>query len=115
MTKPELLEKLSAIQIVAMDVDGTFTDGTLFYDPEGNVFICPILDMKLGNIRENPFDKVWSSPDAHKARAFAPSCPRRCWMACTATPFIKAHFFKVLRWIISKKLASHLRRPVAML
>ena len=37
MTEPELLKKLSVIQIVAMDVDGTFTDGTLFYDPEGRV------------------------------------------------------------------------------
>ena len=34
MTELELLEKLAVIQIVAMDVDGTFTDGTLFYDPE---------------------------------------------------------------------------------
>ncbi len=38
MTESELLKKLAVIQIVAMDVDGTFTDGTLFYDPEGRVF-----------------------------------------------------------------------------
>lgn len=38
MTESELLKKLAVIQIVAMDVDGTFTDGTLFYDPEGKVF-----------------------------------------------------------------------------
>jgi 3-deoxy-D-manno-octulosonate 8-phosphate phosphatase (KDO 8-P phosphatase) len=38
VTEPELFNKLAGIKIVAMDVDGTFTDGTLFYDPQGNVF-----------------------------------------------------------------------------
>lgn len=37
MTEPELLEKLARVRIVAMDVDGTFTDGTLYYDHEGRV------------------------------------------------------------------------------
>ncbi len=30
-------EKLKYIKLVAMDVDGTFTDGTLYYDNSGNV------------------------------------------------------------------------------
>jgi 3-deoxy-D-manno-octulosonate 8-phosphate phosphatase (KDO 8-P phosphatase) len=34
----ELFKKLSAIKVVAMDVDGTFTDGALYYDSEGKVF-----------------------------------------------------------------------------
>lgn len=38
MTEPELYKKLSDIQVVAMDVDGTFTDGALYYDSEGRVF-----------------------------------------------------------------------------
>jgi len=30
-------DKLAAIQLVALDVDGTFTDGTLYYDNDGQV------------------------------------------------------------------------------
>ncbi|MHB9027743.1 MAG: KdsC family phosphatase [Candidatus Latescibacterota bacterium] len=37
MRNSELLEKLARVKIVAMDVDGTFTDGTLYYDYSGNV------------------------------------------------------------------------------
>lgn len=33
----DLSDRLSGVKMVAMDVDGTFTDGTLFYDCSGNV------------------------------------------------------------------------------
>ena len=32
-----MTDKLKNIRLVAMDVDGTFTDGTLYYDNDGNV------------------------------------------------------------------------------
>ena len=32
-----MTEKLAAIKLVAMDIDGTFTDGILYYDSDGNV------------------------------------------------------------------------------
>ena len=32
-----MIEKLACIKLVAIDVDGTFTDGTLYYDNDGNV------------------------------------------------------------------------------
>lgn len=37
MTEQELSEKLSGIKLVAMDIDGTYTDGTLYYDSHGDV------------------------------------------------------------------------------
>lgn len=37
MRNPELFERLARVRLVAMDVDGTFTDGTLYYDHSGNV------------------------------------------------------------------------------
>jgi 3-deoxy-D-manno-octulosonate 8-phosphate phosphatase (KDO 8-P phosphatase) len=33
----ELAVRLARVRLVAMDVDGTFTDGTLYYDQSGNV------------------------------------------------------------------------------
>ena len=37
MTDSTLAEKLARVKMVAMDVDGTFTDGTVFYDSNGEV------------------------------------------------------------------------------
>ena len=37
MTKKSLYEKLKNVKLVAMDVDGTYTDGLLFYDSQGGV------------------------------------------------------------------------------
>ncbi|MBN1291778.1 MAG: HAD hydrolase family protein [Candidatus Latescibacteria bacterium] len=37
MTDYLLTEKLALIKLFAMDVDGTFTDGTLYYDSKGEV------------------------------------------------------------------------------
>ena len=37
MTEITLAEKLARVKMVAMDVDGTFTDGTVFYDSNGEV------------------------------------------------------------------------------
>ena len=37
MTMTDLNTLLAGVKVVAMDVDGTITDGTIFYDHEGNV------------------------------------------------------------------------------
>ena len=37
MTKTDLDARLAGVKVVAMDVDGTFTDGALFYDHDGNI------------------------------------------------------------------------------
>lgn len=83
-------------------------DDFFFFDPQGNVFLCPILDVKLGNIAEVGFNDIWSSKKGQSARNFSSTCSRRCWMACTATPFIKKNIVKVILWILSKKIAVHM-------
>jgi 3-deoxy-D-manno-octulosonate 8-phosphate phosphatase (KDO 8-P phosphatase) len=37
VTKTDLETRLAGVKLVAMDVDGTFTMGELFYDHEGNI------------------------------------------------------------------------------
>lgn len=37
MTQYNLMHRIAQIKLVALDVDGTFTDGLLYYDSEGNV------------------------------------------------------------------------------
>lgn len=40
MTETALFEKFAQTKIVAMDVDGTYTNGLLYYDSNGNVIKC---------------------------------------------------------------------------
>ncbi|MFH0798830.1 MAG: radical SAM protein [Pseudomonadota bacterium] len=83
-----------------------------FMDPEGNIYICPLHDMKLGNICESAFGDIWSSLSADKARAFAQTCSRKCWMTCTVTPYIRRRFLRVLCWIAANKIAVHCGKNV---
>ena len=87
-------------------------DDFFFFDPQGNVFICPILDVRLGNLKKSEFNVVWVSKEGQAARKFAPTCPRRCWMACTVAPFIKRNMLKTILWIISKKIAVHMGKKI---
>ena len=87
-------------------------DDFFFFDPKGNVYICPILDRKLGNLCENSFGEIWNSVATVTARKFAVNCPRQCWMACTATPFIRSRMFRSLMWIITKKISAHMNLTI---
>ncbi len=90
----------------------TAADDFFFMDPDGSIYICPILDMKLGNLTEKTFDDIWESAAAVDARRFASSCPRRCWMACTVTPFIRKNIAQAALWVLSRKIMAHLGKGV---
>lgn len=87
-------------------------DDFFFLAPDGDVYICPVLDMKLGNICETSFNEIWASDKTAKARQFATTCQKHCWMICTVTPFIRTHIHKVLCWIFSRKIFAHLHAKV---
>ncbi len=83
-----------------------------FMDPKGDVYICPILDRKLGNLAQTSFEEIWGSGPAIAARGFAAACSRRCWMACTAAPFIKCNMSEALAFIMKNKLRAHLGKEI---
>lgn len=58
-------------------------------DPEGNLFFCPVNKHKVvGNVRREPFDRVWESARAERLRAEAKPCQCRCWINCIANPLL---------------------------
>ncbi|MHB0866617.1 MAG: radical SAM protein [Thermoleophilia bacterium] len=83
-----------------------------FLNPAGDLYACNVLDLPLGNLRENTFDEVWNSPEAIAARERVAACELGCWMICTARSAIKNNPLKVAGWVAAGKLKAILRRPV---
>jgi len=76
---------------------------SLFLDPYGNVYPCIILDKKIGNIRDESFDKLWMSPRAEEVRQYIQLNKCHCWVACEAVPSL-LRGLRVVRWNIANKI-----------
>ena len=77
-----------------------------FADPAGEVYPCNMLCRVMGNLGEQPFDEMWNSPRAEKARQEARPCQGGCWMVCTARTAMRRHKWRVLCWALRRKLSS---------
>jgi MoaA/NifB/PqqE/SkfB family radical SAM enzyme len=64
--------------------------GFFYMDSFANVFLCHILDVKIGNLREQSWEDLWGSTAAGAARDFAATCDR-CWLICTSKSQIMEH------------------------
>lgn len=51
-------------------------------ESEGSVYSCPVLYKKIGNIRENDFDKIWESKQAYETREFIKKGKCPCYTNC---------------------------------
>jgi len=92
--------------------------GTAFFfmTPDGNVFPCPILPEKLGNVEEESFRDIWTSACAASFRARIrdiSNCQSHCWMLCTVYPYMRANKLSCLRWVLPNKLRAHLNMRVS--
>jgi len=74
-----------------------------FIDPYGNVYPCIMLDKKLGNVREEFFDEIWTSKKAQSVRSFIKNKRCMCWTPCMTIPSIYLNP-KTIIWNISKIL-----------
>ena len=74
-----------------------------FLDPKGFIYPSNTSNMVLGNIKENEFNKLWSSDKADTIRQKLRKNPPRDWMICTARTAIKKHPIKVGWWVIKNK------------
>lgn len=72
--------------------------GFFYMDSFANIFLCHILDVKIGNLREQSWEELWGSPAAASARDFATSC-HRCWLICTSKSQIMAN-----KWTIGGEI-----------
>lgn len=76
---------------------------SLFLDPYGNIYPCMILDKKVGNIKDESFDKLWMSPWAEEIREHIRLNKCHCWVACEAVPSL-LRGLGVVRWNIANKI-----------
>jgi len=76
-------------------------------DPYGRVFPCNILNMPVGNVREQSFEEIWTSAEMDRIRHVVRNCEEPCWMVCTARSAIKRHLPKVGTWVVVHKLKAH--------
>ncbi len=90
------------------------TAGTdLFYiDPYGYVRPCNGMDFPIGNIKEEPFDKIWRSKKAEEMRERVRNCPMNCWMIGSAAPAMKNNLFKVTLWVVHAKFAAMMGKHI---
>ena len=80
---------------------------SLFLDPQGNVYPCIMLDRKLGNIKENGFDSIWTSSEASSIRDEIRSGKCGCWVACEAVPSMLRNF-DFVKWNLKNKFINRI-------
>ncbi|HEX7880689.1 MAG TPA: radical SAM protein [Candidatus Eisenbacteria bacterium] len=76
-------------------------------DPKGFIFPCNILNMPIGNVREQSFREIWTSQKMDEIRHVVRNCQEPCWMVCTARSAIKRHLPEVSTWVLVHKLKAH--------
>ncbi len=88
--------------------------GTDFFyiDPLGYVRPCNGMNFVIGNIKEEPFSKIWRSERAKEMRERVAKCDMRCWMIGSASPAIRRDVMKVTKWVIRAKASSLLGNQI---
>jgi MoaA/NifB/PqqE/SkfB family radical SAM enzyme len=77
-----------------------------FVDPAGNVLPCNGSDqpMIMGNLHEQDFAQIWTSPEALEMRKQVASCDKQCWMIGSAAPAMKKRISVPALWVLKNKL-----------
>ncbi len=79
-----------------------------FVDPFGDVKPCNAMDFTLGNLREEPFARVWGGSRAAEARRRVRECTERCWMIGSVAPAMRRHLSVPAVWVLKAKLTGTL-------
>ena len=81
----------------------------LFYmDPFGEVRPCNGMEVSMGNIKDNSFEKIWNGEKAKKIRNHVAICDKNCWMIGSVSPVMKKYIWKPTIWVLKNKLRNSL-------
>ncbi len=81
----------------------------LFYmDPFGEVRPCNGMEVSMGNIKDNSFEKIWNGEKAKKIRNHVAICDKNCWMIGSVSPVMKKYLWKPTIWVLKNKLRNSL-------
>jgi len=80
---------------------------SFFMKPNGEVYLCNMKNILLGDLAKQTFDEIWYSESADKARRFAQNCTEPCWTMCNAKSIIldnKKRYLRRTSWRLMKGL-----------
>ncbi|OQX88420.1 MAG: hypothetical protein B6D65_05980 [candidate division Zixibacteria bacterium 4484_93] len=86
--------------------------GFFYLDPKGNVYPCHILPMPIGNIKDTPWEDIWNSDKAKRARVMVDNCKNGCWMICTIKSKINKKMPEIALEIAKLKAKAHLHKSI---
>lgn len=66
----------------------------------------------MGDLKTQPFDEIWHSPQAEEVRQRVRACRRDCWMTGSAVPAMRRRFWVPAWWILQNKARLALGRDV---
>lgn len=81
--------------------------GFFYMDSHANIFMCHILNYKMGNLQEQSWDELWTSDAADTAREVATTCDR-CWLICTSKSKIHENKWRIGAEMVAGKLRTFL-------
>jgi len=84
----------------------TMATDSFFIDPYGDIRPCNVLDHPFGNIKEKPFNEIWTSPEADEARRKVTDCAENCWMIGSVGHLMRRKLWIPLAWIARNKWGS---------
>jgi len=78
---------------------------SLFIDPEGNVFPSNLINLKMGNIKEDKLDNIWQGLQAKAVREeIETKNITESWIICTIRGEMKKHIFSAGMWAVKNKV-----------
>ena len=77
---------------------------SLFIDPEGNVFPSNLINLKMGNIKDNKLDNIWDGLQAKAVREeIETKNITESWIICTIRGEMKKHIMSAGMWALRNK------------
>jgi MoaA/NifB/PqqE/SkfB family radical SAM enzyme len=81
----------------------TMATDSFFIDPYGYVRPCNVMNQPFGNIREKPFQEIWTGPEAEAAREKVDRCTENCWMIGSVGHLMRQKPWVPFFWIMQNK------------
>lgn len=81
--------------------------GFFYMDSFANIYMCHILNHRIGNLAQQSWDELWTSPQANEARGVAAGCDK-CWLICTSKSKIHEHKWRIATEMVRDRIRSQL-------
>ena len=82
--------------------------GFFYMDSHANIYMCHILNYRMGNLVQQSWDDLWTSDAANDARVVAETCDK-CWLICTSKSKIHENKWRIAGEMIQGKVRTFLK------